>query len=79
MICNPVNSTSVPLAADEVFKKAGTFDPKKLLRVTTIDVVRANKFVGRSSLITTALMTGLEKAKKELATTIQKGIDFVRK
>ncbi|KAK9110822.1 hypothetical protein Sjap_018882 [Stephania japonica] len=43
MNCNPVNST-VPLAA-EAFKKAGTFDPKKLLGVTTIDVVRANKFV----------------------------------
>ncbi|PIA55219.1 hypothetical protein AQUCO_00800149v1 [Aquilegia coerulea] len=43
LISNPVNST-VPIAA-EVFKKAGTFDPKKLLGVTTLDVVRANTFV----------------------------------
>ncbi|PKU65818.1 malate dehydrogenase, glyoxysomal [Dendrobium catenatum] len=43
LISNPVNST-VPIAA-EVFKKAGTFDPKHLLGVTTLDVVRANTFV----------------------------------
>ncbi|KAK1292889.1 hypothetical protein QJS10_CPB17g02665 [Acorus calamus] len=43
LISNPVNST-VPIAA-EVFKKAGTFDPKKLLGVTKLDVVRANTFV----------------------------------
>ncbi|KAF5202010.1 Malate dehydrogenase, glyoxysomal [Thalictrum thalictroides] len=43
LISNPVNST-VPIAA-EVFKKAGTYDPKKLLGVTTLDVVRANTFV----------------------------------
>ncbi|KAK6923900.1 Lactate/malate dehydrogenase, C-terminal [Dillenia turbinata] len=43
LISNPVNST-VPIAA-EVFKKAGTFDPKKLLGVTMLDVVRANTFV----------------------------------
>ncbi|ONI02645.1 hypothetical protein PRUPE_6G212400 [Prunus persica] len=43
VISNPVNST-VPIAA-EVFKKAGTFDPKKLLGVTMLDVVRANTFV----------------------------------
>ncbi|RVX23946.1 Malate dehydrogenase, glyoxysomal [Vitis vinifera] len=40
LISNPVNST-VPIAA-EVFKKAGTFDPKRLLGVTMLDVVRAN-------------------------------------
>ncbi|KAA8536323.1 hypothetical protein F0562_028801 [Nyssa sinensis] len=40
---NPVNST-VPIAA-EVFKKAGTYDPKRLLGVTMLDVVRANTFV----------------------------------
>jgi malate dehydrogenase len=34
----------VPIAA-EVFKKAGTYDPKRLLGVTTLDVVRANTFV----------------------------------
>ncbi|XP_012079495.1 malate dehydrogenase, glyoxysomal isoform X2 [Jatropha curcas] len=43
IISNPVNST-VPIAA-EVFKKAGTFDPKRLLGVTMLDVVRANTFV----------------------------------
>lgn len=43
IISNPVNST-VPIAA-EVFKKAGTYDPKKLFGVTTLDIVRANTFV----------------------------------
>ena len=43
LISNPVNST-VPIAA-EVLKKAGTYDPKRLLGVTTLDVVRANTFV----------------------------------
>jgi malate dehydrogenase len=44
IISNPVNST-VPIAA-EVLKKAGVFDPKKLFGVTTLDVVRAQTFVG---------------------------------
>merc|ERR1711998_450920 len=44
IICNPVNST-VPIAA-EVFKKAGCYDPKRLMGVTTLDVVRSNTFVG---------------------------------
>jgi malate dehydrogenase len=43
IISNPVNST-VPIAA-EVLKAAGVFDPKKLLGVTTLDVVRSNTFV----------------------------------
>ncbi|KAH7293053.1 hypothetical protein KP509_28G009700 [Ceratopteris richardii] len=43
VISNPVNST-VPIAA-EVFKKAGTYDPRRLMGVTTLDVVRANTFV----------------------------------
>lgn len=43
LISNPVNST-VPIAA-EVFKKAGTYDPKRLLGVTMLDVGRANTFV----------------------------------
>lgn len=43
LISNPVNST-VAIAA-EVFKKAGTYDPKRLLGVTTLDVARANTFV----------------------------------
>lgn len=42
MISNPVNST-VPIAA-ETLKKTGTYDPKKLLGVTTLDVVRAKTF-----------------------------------
>ncbi|KAJ0986156.1 hypothetical protein J5N97_004512 [Dioscorea zingiberensis] len=42
MISNPVNST-VPIAA-EVFKKAGTYDEKKLFGVTTLDLVRAKTF-----------------------------------
>lgn len=44
VISNPVNST-VPIVA-EVLKKAGCYDEKKLFGVTTLDVVRANKFVG---------------------------------
>lgn len=43
VISNPVNST-VPIAA-EVFKRAGTYDPKRLLGITKLDVVRANTFV----------------------------------
>ncbi|KAL6573090.1 hypothetical protein OROHE_002566 [Orobanche hederae] len=43
LISNPVNST-VPIAA-EVFKRAGIYDPKRLLGVTMLDVVRANTFV----------------------------------
>ncbi|XP_073310120.1 malate dehydrogenase, glyoxysomal-like isoform X3 [Primulina huaijiensis] len=44
LISNPVNST-VPIAA-EVFQKSGTYDPRRLLGVTKLDVVRANTFVG---------------------------------
>merc|ERR1712125_34188 len=44
VISNPVNST-VPIAA-EVLKKAGKFNPKKLFGVTTLDVVRAETFIG---------------------------------
>lgn len=38
MISNPVNST-VPIAA-ETLKKLGCYNPKKLMGVTTLDVVR---------------------------------------
>ncbi|GAB2213684.1 hypothetical protein Droror1_Dr00017997 [Drosera rotundifolia] len=47
MISNPVNST-VPIAA-EVFKKAGTYNEKKLFGVTTLDVVRAKTFNARKA------------------------------
>lgn len=43
IISNPVNST-VPITA-EVFKKHGVYNPRKIFGVTTLDVVRANKFV----------------------------------
>jgi malate dehydrogenase len=46
IISNPVNST-VPIAA-EVMKKAGVFDPKRIFGVTTLDVVRANAFIGEA-------------------------------
>ena len=39
-----VNST-VPIAS-EVFKKAGVYDPNRIFGVTTLDVVRANTFIG---------------------------------
>lgn len=42
IISNPVNST-VPIAA-EVLKKQGVYDPKRVLGVTTLDVVRAKTF-----------------------------------
>jgi malate dehydrogenase len=45
IISNPVNST-VPIVA-EVFKRAGTYDPKKVLGVTKLDVVRAKAFIGQ--------------------------------
>ncbi|KAL7575813.1 hypothetical protein ACA910_003138 [Epithemia clementina (nom. ined.)] len=44
IISNPVNST-VPIAA-EVLKAKGVYNPKKLCGVTTLDVIRANTFVG---------------------------------
>jgi len=43
MIVNPVNSV-VP-AMCELYKKKG-LDPKKIVGVTTLDIVRSNKFVG---------------------------------
>ena len=47
IISNPVNST-VPITA-EVLKAAGVYDPKKLLGVTTLDVVRARAFVAEAA------------------------------
>ncbi|KAL6631598.1 malate dehydrogenase [Neocallimastix sp. 'constans'] len=43
IISNPVNST-VPICA-EVFKKAGTYDPKRLFGITLLDIVRSSTFV----------------------------------
>ncbi|OCB88349.1 NAD-malate dehydrogenase [Sanghuangporus baumii] len=43
VISNPVNST-VPIVAS-VFEKAGVFDPRRVFGVTTLDVVRAARFV----------------------------------
>ena len=40
-----VNST-VPITA-EVFKNAGVYDPKRLFGVTTLDVVRASRFISQ--------------------------------
>ncbi|KZV87866.1 malate dehydrogenase [Exidia glandulosa HHB12029] len=43
IISNPVNST-VPIVA-ETLAKAGVFDPRRLFGVTTLDVVRAARFL----------------------------------
>lgn len=43
VITNPVNST-VPIAS-EVFKAAGVYDWRKIVGVTTLDIVRSNTFV----------------------------------
>jgi len=43
IISNPVNST-VPIVS-EVFKARGVYDPKRLFGVTTLDVVRASRFI----------------------------------
>lgn len=43
VISNPVNST-VPICA-EVFKARGVYNPRRLFGVTTLDVVRASRFV----------------------------------
>ncbi|KAK0374503.1 malate dehydrogenase [Colletotrichum limetticola] len=43
VISNPVNST-VPIVS-EVFKAHGVYNPKRLFGVTTLDVVRASRFV----------------------------------
>ncbi|KAJ7499690.1 NAD-malate dehydrogenase [Mycena latifolia] len=44
VISNPVNST-VPIVA-VTLEKAGVFDPKRVFGVTTLDVVRAARFLG---------------------------------
>lgn len=45
VISNPVNST-VPICA-EIFKSKGVYNPKKLFGVTTLDVVRASRFISQ--------------------------------
>lgn len=47
VISNPVNST-VPIVA-EVLKAKGVYDPKKVFGVTTLDVIRAARFVSQIS------------------------------
>jgi NAD-dependent malate dehydrogenase len=44
IITNPVNST-VPIAA-ELLKKAGVYNPRKLFGISTLDIVRAQTFIG---------------------------------
>ncbi|XP_051173776.1 malate dehydrogenase, mitochondrial [Leptopilina boulardi] len=46
IISNPVNST-VPIAS-EVMQKAGVYDPNRIFGVTTLDIVRANTFIGEA-------------------------------
>lgn len=46
IITNPVNST-VPIAA-EALKQLGVYDPRKVVGVTSLDVVRANTFVAEA-------------------------------
>jgi len=47
IISNPVNST-VPIAC-ETMAKAGTLDNKRVFGVSTLDVVRANTFIGEAA------------------------------
>uniref|UniRef100_A0A1B6K9S9 Malate dehydrogenase n=1 Tax=Graphocephala atropunctata TaxID=36148 RepID=A0A1B6K9S9_9HEMI len=46
VITNPINST-LPIAA-EVMKKAGVFDPKKLIGITTLDIIRSKTFIAEA-------------------------------
>jgi malate dehydrogenase len=46
VISNPVNST-VPIVA-EIFKSKGVYNPRRLFGVTTLDVVRASRFVSEA-------------------------------
>ncbi|CAB3246071.1 unnamed protein product [Arctia plantaginis] len=55
IITNPVNSM-VPIAS-EVLKKAGKYDPRRVLGVTTLDIVRAATFVGQINCIDPAEVT----------------------
>jgi malate dehydrogenase len=44
IITNPVNST-IPVAA-EILKKGGVYNPNRLFGISTLDVVRAQAFIG---------------------------------
>lgn len=46
IITNPVNST-VPIAS-EVLKIQGVYDPKRVIGVTTLDIVRASTFIAQA-------------------------------
>ncbi|EEH42390.1 malate dehydrogenase, NAD-dependent [Paracoccidioides brasiliensis Pb18] len=46
VIANPVNST-VPIVA-EVFKSKNVYNPKRLFGVTTLDVIRASRFISQA-------------------------------
>lgn len=46
IITNPVNST-VPIAS-EVYKIHGVFDPRRIVGVTTLDIVRSNTFIAQA-------------------------------
>lgn len=47
IITNPVNSC-VPIAS-EVLKKAGVYDPNRIFGVSTLDIVRAQAFIGAAA------------------------------
>ncbi|KAL5704476.1 malate dehydrogenase [Ranunculus cassubicifolius] len=64
MISNPVNST-VPIAA-EVFKKAGTYDEKKLFGATTLDVVRAKTFYAGKANVNVATPSGSNLSDEQI-------------
>lgn len=49
IISNPINST-VPIAS-EVLQKAGVYDPNRVFGVTTLDIVRANTFIGEAKVL----------------------------
>ena len=62
IISNPVNST-VPIAS-EIFKKAGVYDPNRIFGVTTLDIVRANAFIGKYTYFMIPLSTELKACSK---------------
>jgi malate dehydrogenase len=47
IISNPVNST-VPIASEQL-AKLGVLDPKRIFGVSTLDIVRANAFIGEAA------------------------------